>query len=402
MIATHDALVIGGGPAGSATALLLARAGWSVALLERKAFPRRKVCGEYLSATNLPLLDRLGVGAAFRDLAGPPVRRVGLFAGATMLSADLPRPDGARGEWGRALGREHLDTLLLETARSAGVDIRERYAVTALQRDGRLTLVAARSDASASSLSLAAPIVIAAHGSWDAGTLPTQPRRQLPVPADLLGFKAHFVNSSLPPELMPLLTFPGGYGGVVHCDGGRISLSCCIRRDQLHRARTRDAGVAGDVVMAHILAHCRGAANVLARARREGAWMAAGPIRPGIRLVCRAGIFPVGNAAGEAHPVIAEGISMALQSAWLLAHSLVAWRTLSGSPAALRAAAANYRTEWRRAFAKRIYVSEAIAQWAMRTATVSATLPVLRCFPTLLEWSSRLSGKARHVVTRDR
>jgi len=62
----HDAIVIGGGPAGTTVALLLARAGWSVALVERKSFPRRKVCGEYLSATNLPLFDHLATGLLFR------------------------------------------------------------------------------------------------------------------------------------------------------------------------------------------------------------------------------------------------------------------------------------------------------------------------------------------------
>jgi len=41
----HDALVIGAGPAGSTAARLLAQAGWSVALVEKSVFPRRKVCG---------------------------------------------------------------------------------------------------------------------------------------------------------------------------------------------------------------------------------------------------------------------------------------------------------------------------------------------------------------------
>src|SRR5262249_8234072 len=85
---------------------------------------------------------------------------------------------------------------------------------------------------------LQAPIVVAAHGSWEAGTLPTQISRPAPAPADLLGFKAHFTGSDLPPGLMPLLAFPGGYGGMVHTDGGRVSLSLCIRRDCLARLRS--------------------------------------------------------------------------------------------------------------------------------------------------------------------
>ena len=83
--------------------------------------------------------------------------------------------------------------------------------------------------------------IVAAHGSWESGPMPTQDLRRPPRPSDLFGFKASFIGGALPPDLMPLLAFPGGYGGMVHTDGGRVSLSCCIRRDQLERCRRQVA-----------------------------------------------------------------------------------------------------------------------------------------------------------------
>ena len=66
-----DAIVIGAGPAGSAAARLLAQAGWSVALVEKAEFPRRKVCGEFISAPTMPVLKACGIAAPFIAAAGP-------------------------------------------------------------------------------------------------------------------------------------------------------------------------------------------------------------------------------------------------------------------------------------------------------------------------------------------
>jgi flavin-dependent dehydrogenase len=395
---TFDALIIGGGPGGATSALLLAKAGWSVALVEKASFPRGKVCGEFLSATNLPLLRHLGVAESFLELAGPDVRQVGLFSGDHAVTADMPRPRTRAGmgdSWGRALGRDHLDTLLLQRAAAAGTHVWQPWSAVGLVNQGSGYLCQIVSREGGRSQELRAPIVVAAHGSWELGSLPTQPARPVSRPSDLFGFKAHFLDSRLPAGLMPLLSFPGGYGGMVHSDHGRVSLSCCIRRDQLKSARRAAGPVkAGEAVLAHIKKSCRGVREALAGARLEDDWLSAGPIRPGIRRRGFDGIFLVGNAAGEAHPAVAEGIGMAMQSAWLLCERLTAEPAGALSGQALDAVRHDYASAWRRTIAPRIHAAALIAHWAVRPAAVVPVLPLLRLFPIVLTLGARLSGKA--------
>jgi menaquinone-9 beta-reductase len=396
-VPTLDALVIGGGPSGATAALLLAKAGWSVGVVEKASFPRHKVCGEFLSAASLPLLRELGVTDAFSALAGPPVTRIGVFSGDQVVTAAMtqaPDDEGRAVGCGRALGRDHLDTLLLDRARAMGtrvwqpwsavelVKVRDGYVCTAVDR------VTRRSQA------LKARLVVAAHGSWDPGSLPTQPPRPAPRDCDLFGFKGHFLESRFPVGLMALLTFPGGYGGMVHSDHGRVSLSCCIRYDELQRAR-RVAGVghAAEAVLAHVRKSCRAVDDALQGAALEHEWSSAGPIRPGIRRRTIDGVFLVGNAAGEAHPAIAEGIGMAMHSASELCRRLTSESFEDGSCATVDATRRDYPAAWRRSLGARVRVGGLIAHWAMAPAAVALTVPLLQLLPGALARCARLSGK---------
>ena len=290
MMQSSDAIVIGGGPAGATTALLLARAGWSVALIEQATFPRRKVCGEYLSAANLPLLHRLGVARAFEEWAGPEVQRVGLFAGRDALAADMPAPGNAHG---RALGREHLDALLLDRAAAEGAKIWQPWSANTLvkERQGYLC----RAFDTRRSLDCVR-VVVAAHGSWLPGALATQARAPRPKGRSF-GFKHASRSAGCPmadaPAGLPRRLWRDGCtpitgsGLVLH--PARIGSSASGRRRMAAGACWRTSPVNRRDTAVTDCAHEN---------------LATAAIQPGIRSCGANGLFLV-NAA-RSPPVVAE------------------------------------------------------------------------------------------------
>ena len=127
-----DVIVVGAGPAGAATAILLAERGVAVQLLDRARFPRRKVCGEYLSPEAPRVLDRLGVLKRVDGLATP------------LAGMRITAPDGSVligtyrtvGDWrpyrehAMAIERALLDEALVERVRALPIDFREQVRVS--------------------------------------------------------------------------------------------------------------------------------------------------------------------------------------------------------------------------------------------------------------------------------
>jgi len=393
-----DTVIIGGGPAGSSAAILLARAGWSVALIEKQDFPRRKVCGECIAASNLPLLEALGIGALFAQAAGPALQQVALMHGAHKVVAALPAAPHEHYSWGRALGRETLDTLLITQARLAGVHVMQPWSATHVKGTAGNWRCDVRATDAGTLLTLRAAVLIDAHGSWQALPDARAGRSRGHRASDLLAFKANFRQARLPEGLLPVLAFRGGYGGMVRADGGVTTLACCIRRDQLEASRRTAPGLsAGEVIEALLQEQCDGVRAVLQGARREGAWLAAGPLDPGIHLSRGDAMFRIGNAAGEAHPILGEGMSMALQSAWLLCAQLLARAPGQGlsDPAWQRELARVYAAQWRVAFAARLRFAAVLAHLAMRPRLFKPVLALLQRWPTLLTRAAVWGGKTR-------
>jgi menaquinone-9 beta-reductase len=407
-----DALVVGAGPAGTSAAILLARAGWRVVLVEQHEYPRQKVCGECISAGTLALIDELGIGAPFRQRAGAELREVGWMSTSATLVGEFPGCAAGPYRFGRALGRDVFDSMLLERARAMGVQILQPARVRAVEGtlgnfqcriDKRDSQRAASRDFGPAAV-ISAAIIIDAHGSWEAapvfaGKLGAASERVSRSASDLFAFKARFRGAALSPGLLPVLAFAGGYGGMVVADDGQTTLACCIRRDSLQMSRVLTPNApAGIAVEATLRRSCPGVRDALRDARRDGSWLSVGPIRPGTRLSAPCGVFRVGNAGGESHPLIGEGISMALQSSRLLVDLIGQQPAAAIDQRRTMLLQRCYAHAWRQHFMPRVRLAAIFAHVAMRPLMSEPVAGVLRHWPGLLTAAARITGKARIAI----
>ena len=362
-----DVIVAGGGLAGPAAAILLARAGRSVTLIEREREPRHKVCGEFLSAEALALLRDLGVSPA--ALGAVPIRGVRLCSARKTTEAELPFP-------AMSLTRGRLDEALLAIAETTGVRVLRGLTVDRLeQREGHWH--AQLSDGR----TLSAPDAVLATGKHD-----LRGYRRPPGPQrDLVGLKMYWRLA--PPQAaalgnrVELLLYPGGYAGLQPVENGAANLCCLVERNALARLGGWDG------LLRHMRAHCPALAQQL-----DGAIplldrpLAIAPIpygyvrrhAPGERL------WAVGDQAAVIPSFTGDGMSIALYSGRCAAQAL-----LAGDPAQAFQQALHRRLRWQ--VARSTAVSRALLYAPTRRLLVFV---VARC-PALLRGTAiatRLPG----------
>ena len=157
-----DAIVVGARCAGSPTAMLLARKGYRVLLVDGARFPSDTISTHFIWPPGVACLQRWGLLDRVVATNCPVVRRIGLDLGDFTLTGELPPIDGTADCY--APRRTVLDKLLLDAAAAAGVEIREGFAVTGLiETGGRVAGIRGRGRDGAE-ISEAARLVVGADG----------------------------------------------------------------------------------------------------------------------------------------------------------------------------------------------------------------------------------------------
>lgn len=296
---SHDeVLVLGGGVAGCAAAIALARRGRSVTLVERESISRHKVCGEFLSGEALEDLHALGIDVA--SLGAVPINTVRLAARRRAAQAPLPFPAAS-------LTRRALDTALIGEAIAAGVCVERGRSVQALVRTTGNVWQATLDDGATHEAATA----FLATGKHD-----LRGHRRPADPEGWVAFKMYFrLAPAQAAELAgasELMLYPGGYGGIQPVEGGLANLCCVVQQRYLPRIGNRWEGLLAKMQQdcPHLATRLAGAEPLLAKP------IAITHIPYGyVRRTTENGLYCIGDQAAVIPSFTGDGISIALHTA---------------------------------------------------------------------------------------
>ncbi len=298
-----EAVVVGGGLAGAAFAIALARQGHPVVVLEKTADAHHKVCGEFLSAEAQALLARLGLDVW--QLGARPACQLGLELGKRNEKLMLPFR-------GAGLSRFLLDQALLDAAARAGAQVIRGATVTKLEYAQKSAIVHTATQR------LSASHVALATGKHNLRGLP---RPQAPTIAFKMQLRVTPAVAAMLEDLVQLAMFPGGYAGVCLVEGGIATICWVVDRDV-----TGEAAVTWDAHAAFLAQRSEFFSNLLAGATPlwdKPVAVAAIPYGFLRREVISDAVYPLGDQLVVIPSYTGDGTSIALHTGMAAAHAVL-------------------------------------------------------------------------------
>lgn len=359
-------LVIGGGVAGCAASIALARKGRSITLIEREPTPRHKICGEFLSGEALEDLHTLGIDVA--ALGAVPIPYVRLAAARRAAEAPLPFPAAS-------LTRKTLDTALIAEAIAAGVHVECGRNVQALTR----TTTGMWQATLDNGFSCEAPTAFLATGKHDlrGHARPKDPQRWVAFKMYYRLAPAQAAELACASELM---LYPGGYGGIQPVENGIANLCWVVQQRYLACVGNR-----WDDFLAKMQQDCPHLAMRLAGAEPLlDKPIAVTHIPYGyIRSTTQDGLYCIGDQAAVIPSFTGDGISIALHTARCATAAF-----LADEPAPL------FQARLRSALLPQMRLAEFAAD-GLNNAFARAVLPFcLRIWPGVMRVTARLTRVA--------
>ncbi|MHB8901326.1 MAG: NAD(P)/FAD-dependent oxidoreductase [Thermoguttaceae bacterium] len=355
-------VVVGAGPAGSLAARELARGGIDVLLVDRSAFPRRKVCGGCLGPGGLAVLDECGLGRLVGELGGRVTTHLSLVG---QTSQALLRLRG-----GAAVSREVLDAALVLEAVREGAHFLDRTAARLAELgedDARLRLRCGDETSECTARVVVAADGLAGNllGRWPGLKTEVSAGSRIGLgtvlPDDPFGCK---------PGVVGMTCGPAGYVGMVRVEGERLVMAAAVEPEFLRQA----GGSPGEAVARHLAA-----AGLDARQPcLEAQWQATPPLTRRRRRPWDRRLLVIGDAAGYVEPFTGEGMTWALQCG-----RLVASFARQGAERWSPEVGMQWERCYRRAIRGRQWVCRTIAALSRHPRLSEATIRLCGQFPWL-------------------
>ena len=371
-----DVIIVGGGLAGLTSAIHLSKREKHVLLIEKSAFPKHKVCGEYVSNEVLPYLNSLGI-----DPISEGAKKI------TKVHVSTTKNNLIKGELplgGFGISRYFLDDLLVKKARLNGVQILKDTVDSIHFKKESFTIITKSSGVFQSKITIGA---FGKRSSLDQ----KMKRKFIQKESPYLAVKTH-VKGLFPENLVALHNFKGGYCGISKVENNAINI-CYITEYRSFKKHKNITDFQEQVVFKneHIKKIFKESTPVFKKPLTisQVSFQTKNPIENHI-IMC-------GDTAGMIHPLCGNGMGMAISSARLASMRILQF--LNGEIKTRKGLEKQYFRDWNKEFKIRLKTGHFIA-WLFRNQTISQiAYSILKRTPSLLPKMIRFThGKQIHPL----